>query len=231
VTGDSALSGLEKIAMATLAGLCLTAAPAFAQRAVPRPHVQPGRNQRPAQKPSQKEEDEQRQAQKEKKEAAGNNDRVVRNHAGDWLRRYKELPPDQQRQALEKDPDFQKLPPQRQTQLLQRLQHFSGLPAEQQERILSRMETWEHLTSAQKQQAKILFQQIQQLPPPRRRMLSTAVRGMRDLTPQQREDLINSDQYKSTFSDHERELLSGAARLPLAPGDSMGPADSPDRQR
>jgi hypothetical protein len=172
---------------------------------------------------------DQKQGQKEKKEAIGNNDRVIRNHAGDWLRSYKDLPPEQQRQALENDSDFQKLPPQRQTQLLQRLHHFSGLPAQQQERILSRMETWEHLTGAQKQEAKILFQQIQQLPPPRRRMLSTAVRGMRDLTPQQREDRINSDQYKSMFSDHERQLLSGAVRLPLAPGDSMGPADTPDR--
>ena len=59
--------------------------------------------------------------------------------------------------------------------------------------------------------------------------LTKAVRGMRDLTPEQREDLINSDRYKSMFSDHERELLSGAARLPLAPGDSVGPADTPDR--
>ena len=208
------LSGLAKIAMAILAGLWLTAAPAFAQRSVPRPRRQ--------------QKHDQRQAQKEEKEAI-RNERVVRNHAGDWLRRYKDLPPDQQRQALQNDPDFQKLPPQRQTQLLQRLRHFSSLPPQQQERILSRMETWEHLTGDQKQQAKTLFQQIQQLPPPRRRMLSTAVRGMRDLTPQQREDLINSDQYKSMFSDHERELLSGAARLPLAPGDNVAPTETPDR--
>ena len=214
MTGDNALSGVAKIAMATLASLWLTVAPALAQRTVPRQRRQ--------------ERHDQRQAQKEEKEAI-RNERVVRNHAGDWLRRYKDLPPDQQRQALEKDPDFQKLPPARQTQLLQRLQHFSGLPAQQQERILSRMETWEHLTGDQKLQAKTLFQQIQQLPPPRRRMLSTAVRGMRDLTPQQREDLINSDQYKNMFSDHERELLTGAARLPLAPGDNVGPTDTPDR--
>ncbi len=214
MTRDKALSGLAKIAMATLAGLCLTAAPAFAQRSVLRPRRQ--------------QKHDQRQAQKEEKEAI-RNERAAQNHAGDWLRRYKDLPPDQQRQALQNDPDFQKLPPQRQTQLLQRLQHFSSLPAQQQERILSRMETWEHLTGDQKQQAKALFQQIQQLPPPRRRMLSKAVRGMRDLTPQQREDLINSDQYKSMFSDHERELLSGAARLPLAPGDSGGQGETPDR--
>jgi hypothetical protein len=50
---------------------------------------------------------------------------------------------------------------------------------------------------------------------------------MRPLTPEQREQLINSDRYKSAFSDHERELLSGAARLPLAPGDA-GQAGTPD---
>jgi hypothetical protein len=151
----------------------------------------------------------------------------VQSHAGDWLRRYKDLPPDQQRAALEKDPDFQKLPPHRQAQLLQRLQRFSSLPAGQQTRILSRMETWEHLTHEQKQQAKGLFQQIQQLPPQRRRMLTSAVRDMRDLTPEQRDQLINSDGYKNMFSDRERELLSGAARLPLAPGDA-GQSGTPD---
>ncbi len=157
--------------MAALAALSLSAAPALAQRAV-RPRPQPRREQR------------------QEKQAARDSERTVQSHAGDWLRRYKNLPPDQ-------------------------------------ERILSRMETWEHLTREQKQQAKGLFQQIQQLPPQRRRMLSSAVRDMRELTPEQRDQLINSDRYRNMFSDHERELLSGAARLPLAPGDA-GQAPPPD---
>ena len=48
-----------------------------------------------------------------------------------------------------------------------------------------------------------------------------------DQTPEQRDQLIASDDYKSKFSDHERELLSGAARLPLASGDG-GQPDSPE---
>ena len=97
---------------------------------------------------------------------------------------------------------------------------WGARPQQQQDRILTRMETWEHLTRDQKHQAKSLFQQIQQLPPPRRRALTSAVREMRDLTPEQRDQLINSDRYKSMFSDHERDLLSGAAQLPLAPGEN-----------
>ena len=142
-------------------------------------------------------------------------------HAGNWLRRYKDLPPAQQRRALENDPQFRRLPPQQQARLRNRLQHFSSLPPQQQERVLNRMETWEHLTPYQKQQARQLFQQFKQLPPDRRQALNRAIRSMRGLTPEQRDQLINSDQYKRAFTPQERALLSGASRLPLAPGDGL----------
>ena len=48
------------------------------------------------------------------------------NHAGQWLRRYKDLPPDQQQKALENDPQFRSLPVERQQLLRQRLQRFSS---------------------------------------------------------------------------------------------------------
>jgi len=82
------------------------------------------------------------------------------------------------------------------------------------------METWEHLTLEQKKQVREVNQQIRELPPPRRKMVHNAIRDMRGLTPEEREQRINSDSFKSTFSEHERELLSGASRLPLAPVDN-----------
>jgi hypothetical protein len=142
-------------------------------------------------------------------------------HAGNWLRRYKDLPPAQQRRALENDPQFRRLPPQQQARLQSRLQHFSSLPPQQQERVLNRMETWEHLTQNQKQHARQVFQQFRQLPPDRRQAVNRAIRGMRDLTPEQRDQLINSDQYKQAFSPRERFILDGAAHLPLAPGEGL----------
>jgi len=142
-------------------------------------------------------------------------------HAGNWLRRYKDMTPAQQRRALDNDPQFRKLPPQRQARLRSQLQHFSSLPPQQQERVLNRMETWEHLTPDQKQQARQLFQQFKQLPPGRRDAINHAIRGMRNLTPEQRDQLINSEQYRQSFSLQERVILSGAAHLPLAPGDGL----------
>jgi len=142
-------------------------------------------------------------------------------HAGNWLRRYKDLPPAQQRRALENDSQFRKLPPHQQAQLQNRLQHFSSLPPQQQERVLNRMETWEHLRQDQKQHARQLFQQFRQLPPDRRQAVNRAIRGMRGLTPEQRDRLINSEQYRRAFSPQERGLLAGASRLPLAPGEGL----------
>jgi hypothetical protein len=142
-------------------------------------------------------------------------------HAGNWLRRYKDLPPAQQRRALESDPQFRRLPPQQQLRLQNRLQHFSSLPPQQQERVLNRMETWEHLTSDQKDRARLLFGQFKQLPPDRRQAVNRAIREMGDLTPEQRDQLINSEQFRDSFSLQERVILSGAAHLPLAPGDGL----------
>src|SRR5215472_7206732 len=53
-------------------------------------------------------------------------------HAGDWLRRYKDMPPAEQERALQNDNEFRRLPPDRQQVLRDRLQRFSSLPPQQQ---------------------------------------------------------------------------------------------------
>lgn len=108
--------------------------------------------------------------------------------------------------------------------LRQRLEHFSGLPQQQQQRMLNRMETWEHLTPEQKQQARQVFGQMQQLPQDRRRMVTSAIRDLRAMPPAQRDQIIESERFKGMFSDQEREIVRGAARLPLAPEGGEGQA-------
>lgn len=140
-----------------------------------------------------------------------------RAHAGDWLRRYADVPPEEQEHALQNDPAFRRLPAERQEKLRQRLQHFSSLTPEQQLRMLNRMETWEHLTPQQKQEARQVFGDFRQLPPDRKRVVYTAIEELRAMNPQLREQVINSDKFKGMFSDPERELMRGAAKLPLSP--------------
>ncbi len=144
-------------------------------------------------------------------------------HAGDWLRHYKDLPPAEQERELQRDPTFRRLPPARQQLLRQRLRHFSSLPPQQQLRMLNRMETWEHLTPTQKAQARQLYGQMRQLPPDRQRAVGTAIHELRGLPPEQREKVIDSPRIRSMFSDHERDMMRGATRLPLAPAEGDGP--------
>jgi hypothetical protein len=138
-------------------------------------------------------------------------------HAGDWLRRYRNVPPSEQERALQSDPAFRRLPPEQQQLLRQRLRHFSSLPPQQQQRMLNRMETWEHLTPEQKQWALDIHAQMQQLPPERRHMVRNAVEHLSVLPPEHRERIINSDRYRSVFSPQERDIMREALRLPLAP--------------
>ena len=150
-----------------------------------------------------------------------------RGHAGDWLRRYKDLPPDEQERELRKDPAFQRLPRQRQQILLRRLQHFSSLPPETQLQVLNRMETWEHLTPEQKAEAWRIHAQMQQFPPNRRWMIRRAIRDLRAMPPEQREQEIDSPRFRGMFSDQERAVIREVTRLPLAPPE---PGEAPPPQ-
>jgi len=147
-------------------------------------------------------------------------------HAGQWLRQNRNLTPEQQQRALENDPQFRKLPPQQQERLRQRLQHFNQRPPEEQQKILDRMDTWGHLTPEQKQQARQMHSQWQQLSPERKQAVQNAVRTLRAMPPEARQSQIDSPAYQRQFTPQERQILSGASKLPLAPDeDYPGPEE------
>jgi len=212
ITGYWAVTAL--VAIATMfSGLCM------AQKNAPHPAPPPRPAPMPQQHMSRPPATSQQQVRSTPK---------PQGHAGDWLRRYKDLPPDEQERELQKDPVFRQLPPEQQQRRLRQLRDFSNLPPQQQLRMLNRMETWEHLTPEQKQQARQIFRQMQQLPPDRQRMVRTAVRDLRTMPPDQREKVIDSDRFKGMFSDHERDMMREVTRLPLAPaepGEETGPQE------
>lgn len=151
---------------------------------------------------------------------------AVPGHGGDWLRRYKDVPPAEQERALQNDPAFRRLSPEKQQMLRERLQRFSSLPPQQQLRMLNRQETWEHLTPQQKNQVR----QMQQLPPDRRRMVITAARHLASMPQQQRDQVLASERFKKMFSDQEREMVRGATTLPFAQQDGAGAENGPPTQ-
>lgn len=142
------------------------------------------------------------------------------------------MPPDQRRKTLENDPSFRRLPRETQREYEQRLQRFNNMPPERQQQVLRRMETWEHLTPAQKQDLRGIGQQFNSLPPDRRRAVRNAIETLRAMPPDARQRELQSGRF-GQFSQQERDILNGAARLPLAPApqESNAPEPQNDQQR
>lgn len=157
--------------------------------------------------------------------------RQPQRHAGDWLRQYKDLPPGEQDRALQNDAHFRSLPPTQQQQLRRQLRYFSNLPPQQQEHILRLIERgakWGGLTPEQRQRALQVHRQMQMLPPDRQRMVRSAIRDLRAMPPGQREQVIDSDRFRSNFSPQELGILHDVTRLPLAPAE--GGAEGPPQE-
>lgn len=140
-------------------------------------------------------------------------------HSGQWLNRHRDQSLDQQRQALQRDPNFRRLPPQRQQQLEQRLQRFNSMPQERQQQTLRRMEVWEHLNQNQKQDFRDLQSHFSSLPEDRKHAVRSAIERLRAMPPQARQREIESGRF-SQFSPQERQVLNDAVRLPLAPAEN-----------
>jgi Protein of unknown function (DUF3106) len=148
-------------------------------------------------------------------------------HAGDWLRRYKGLPPVEQDRALQNDPGFRRMSPEQQQRLRQQLHYFASLPPGEQQRIVNNMDRWAHLTPEQKQRAREVFGRMRQLPPGRRDVVRGAIRDLSVLPPEQREGIIDSNRFKRMFSPEERDIMRDAVRLPLAPQENGRPEEPP----
>jgi hypothetical protein len=142
---------------------------------------------------------------------------------GDWLQAHKDLPPDQQLKLLENEPGFKKLPAERQAALRERLQKFNSLPPDKRNQALQRMEFLATLTPLQRQQLRSANEQLKGLPPDRQVAVHTALRHLRQMPPAERQQVIQSDRFRSTFSDQEQKLISQLADMSPADGSAQNP--------
>jgi len=143
---------------------------------------------------------------------------------GDWLQAHKDLPLDQQLKLLESDPKFKKLPPARQNELRERLKKFNSLPPEKRNQAMQRMEFLAKLSPQQRQELRDANQQLKGLPEDRQVAVHKAVRHLRQMPAPERQQVIQSDRFKTTFSDQEQKLISQLADLnPQEGGSAQNP--------
>jgi hypothetical protein len=132
---------------------------------------------------------------------------------GEWLDSHKNLSLDQQEKALENDPNFKKMAPARQNALRDRLRKFNSLTPEQRDLAIKRMNFWASLTKEQHDQIRDANQKLQTLPPDRRVAVHKALRHLRSMNPQHRQQVMESDRFKSLFSDQEQGILKELATI------------------
>jgi transposase-like protein len=129
-------------------------------------------------------------------------------HLGQWMDRHSNLPLAEQQRALENEPGFRDLPPQTQQAMRNRLTQLNNMTPEQRRRMIEHTEAIEHLSPQQRQQVRTATEQYQGLPEDRRRLVARAFRDLREMPQPQRQALMNSDHFRSQFSDQERTMLS-----------------------
>jgi hypothetical protein len=149
----------------------------------------------------------------------------VQNNAprpGKWLQQHlNDSPQDQQRQ-LQNDNDFKKLTPEQQRHLQEKLNQFNSLPPQQRERIAKRLLAMEELPPDKQQLLRNSLQQFKQMPDDRRRMMRHAWNSLRQMPPDQQEQVMNSDRFRSSFSDQERSTLKGLLDSGFNPEENNG---------
>jgi hypothetical protein len=144
---------------------------------------------------------------------------------GDWLRKHGDLPPAEQQKALENDPAFRALAPQDQQRLRQRLQWFNSLSPDRRERVLRRHEIIEKMTPEQRARARDLFQQFRNLPEARQKTMEFYFRNLHNMSPEDRQRVMDSPQFRSQFSDEEQNIMRGMTDLNIGPAHAGEPSE------
>jgi len=128
-------------------------------------------------------------------------------HLPRWIEDHKNLSLPEQQKALENEPGFRELPPETQQRMRDRLVQLNNMNPQQRERILDRNEALERLSPPQRQQYRSAVQTFAAMPTERRRPMARAILDLREMSPEQRDQVIDSAQFRAQFSDSERTTI------------------------
>jgi DNA-directed RNA polymerase subunit F len=130
-------------------------------------------------------------------------------HLKQWMQSHSNLTPEQQQQALEREPGFRSLPPETQQRLRNHLTQLNNMSPQQRQRLLDHNEAMARLSPPQRQQVREAVKQFASLPPDRRHEVARTFRQLRDMPEPQRQALLDSESYRGRFTPQERDALSG----------------------
>jgi len=136
-----------------------------------------------------------------------------RHKAGEWLRKYNNMPPEDQQRALENDQKFQQLPPERQQRLRERLKQFNAMSPEERERTIDRMGHWDEMSPEQRQRWRQFQEQFRAMPPEKSSALRQEFRSLRKMSSEERQKVFDSERFKQDYSESDKTLLQSMLQV------------------
>jgi len=114
----------------------------------------------------------------------------------------------QQRQRL-----LSKMPPERQKQFLEKVQKFNSLPKKEQQRS---REMYERLSKLPPEQQQVVLRDIRRLdnlPPARKQALNEEIAKLRKMPDAQRSDYLASDEFRNKYYPAEQQMVGNLTKL------------------
>ena len=127
------------------------------------------------------------------------------------LDRFRQMSPEQRRQALKN------LPPERRKAIQERLEHYDQLPPEERKRLEGRLENFRGWPPERQQAARRVFQRVNQIPVERRQAIRREFQSWDELSDDEVRTRMKSDEFRNKYSAEEREILEEMAKLKSAP--------------
>jgi len=97
--------------------------------------------------------------------------------------------------------------------LKDRLHKLNSLSPEQRDRVLHRMQAAGSLTPDQRRQLRETHQEMQTLPENRRLMVHRALHSLSQMSPEDRQQVMQSERFRSTFSGQEQGIIKRLAEM------------------
>jgi hypothetical protein len=117
--------------------------------------------------------------------------------------------------ALAADPHFQRMPPERQAQLRDNLERFANMTPEQQALMRDRFEIFNSMPLENREHVREIFPLWKKSPEDRRQAMREELRGLREMSPADREKRLADPEFQKNYSAREQLLLkelSGSIR-------------------
>lgn len=128
-------------------------------------------------------------------------------HLAEWMNQHRNLTPEQQQQALGREPGFSSLPPQTQQRYRDHLAELNAMNPARRQRELAHIEAMERLSLPQRAEVRSAMGQLGSLPIDQRMVVAREFRALRELPANQQIPAMNSGRFGPPLNGAQRATL------------------------